>query len=127
MHRTRCITGLLACVLVVFVTGATNPQSTLTPKEQLGKLLFFDTNLSVPAGQSCASCHFPGTGYADPHRNQPVSWGATNWVCGSRNTPTVSYCAFTPEAGSTWVGSSATAGPPTSWSRPGGRCSIRWK
>ena len=31
----------------------------LTPQEQLGKFLFNDTNLSDPAGQSCAVCHDP--------------------------------------------------------------------
>ncbi|HYO65776.1 MAG TPA: cytochrome-c peroxidase, partial [Archangium sp.] len=45
-------------------------------KVVLGKLLFFDTNLSKPAGQSCASCHDPETGFADPHSDLPVSRGA---------------------------------------------------
>src|SRR5207248_6516384 len=38
----------------------------LTPEEQLGKAIFFDTNLSTPAGQPCASCHDPATGSTGP-------------------------------------------------------------
>lgn len=34
----------------------------LTPKERLGKKLFFDTSLSTPSGQSCAACHAPQVG-----------------------------------------------------------------
>ena len=29
----------------------------LSKKADLGRRIFFDTTLSVPAGQSCASCH----------------------------------------------------------------------
>ena len=34
-------------------------QTTLTPRERLGLRLFFDSNLSAPAGVACASCHDP--------------------------------------------------------------------
>jgi cytochrome c peroxidase len=36
----------------------------------LGHRLFFDTELSVPAGMSCAGCHNPNTGYMDS-RSKP--------------------------------------------------------
>lgn len=36
---------------------STLEEKKLTLDQQLGKQLFFDTNLSSPPGQSCASCH----------------------------------------------------------------------
>ena len=53
----------LAGLLFVPSLGAANE---LSPVEQLGKQLFFDTNLSTPAGQSCASCHAPEAGFSGP-------------------------------------------------------------
>ena len=34
-------------------------ETSLTPRERLGLRLFFDSNLSAPAGVACASCHDP--------------------------------------------------------------------
>src|SRR5674476_1560502 len=34
-----------------------------TDKQWLGKQLFFDTNLSEPAGLACAGCHAPQVGW----------------------------------------------------------------
>ncbi len=39
------------------MTFSMSDAGALTPQEELGKLLFFDTNLSEPTGQSCAVCH----------------------------------------------------------------------
>jgi cytochrome c peroxidase len=62
----------------------------------LGRELFFDKNLSTPPGQSCASCHDPKAGFADPDVDQPVSQGVIRPRFGSRNTPSASYAAFSP-------------------------------
>ncbi len=67
----------------------------LSPAQLLGSKLFFDTTLSNPVGQSCASCHMPNRGFADPV-DLPVSRGATHKHFGTRNAPTVAYAAFTP-------------------------------
>ncbi len=67
----------------------------LTPPQMLGKKLFFDTNLSTPPGQSCATCHMPAQGFADPEM-LAVSRGANKSVFGHRNTTTVSYASYTP-------------------------------
>jgi len=67
-----------------------------TPQEDLGKLIFFDTNLSEPAGQACASCHSPDAGFADPDQNLPVSEGVIAGRFGGRNSPTAAYASFTP-------------------------------
>lgn len=62
----------------------------------LGRQLFFDKNLSSPAGQACASCHDPKTGFADPNPNSPTSQGVHKERFGNRNTPTMAYASFTP-------------------------------
>ena len=66
---------------------------------QLGEDLFFDSGLSDPPGQSCASCHDPDQGFADPDAtaDAPVSEGAVAGMFGNRNAPTAAYAAFVPE------------------------------
>ena len=61
-------------------------------KAQLGKVLFFDPNLSADGKVSCASCHNPEHGGADP---RPVSIGV-HGKKGNVNAPTVynSYFNF---------------------------------
>jgi cytochrome c peroxidase len=63
----------------------------------LGEKLYFDTNLSNPPGQSCASCHLPTAGFADPDSDQPTSEGAIAGRFGNRNSPTASYANQIPE------------------------------
>jgi cytochrome c peroxidase len=62
----------------------------------LGDLLYNDTNLSNPIGQSCASCHALNTGFDDPNSANPTSVGADGFSFGTRNSPTVSYSAHIP-------------------------------
>jgi len=68
----------------------------LTQQQNLGKYIFFDTNLSQPAGQSCGSCHSPSAGFADPDSHLPVSEGAVYGQFGTRNTPSAAYASFSP-------------------------------
>ena len=60
----------------------------------VGKLIYFDANLSTPKGQSCASCHSPDTGFAEPHAAFPVSQGVNPHLFGNRNAPSVAYAAY---------------------------------
>lgn len=99
-------------ILIVSVTGcqrksdekkdqqasaaSANKEVTLTKKEQLGKLLFFEKSLSTPPGQDCSFCHDPNVGFADPDPNLPVSKGARPGVYGNRNDMTVAYSAYIP-------------------------------
>ncbi|BCG63086.1 MAG: cytochrome c peroxidase [Methyloprofundus sp.] len=69
----------------------------LTLEQQLGKQIFFDKNLSFPAGQSCASCHDSKVSFTDAIQNLPVSLGAVEGRTGSRNTPSAGYAAFAPQ------------------------------
>ncbi len=74
--------------------------TSLTPQEQLGKFLFFDKNLSTPAGQSCAACHSPSVGYtgADQLINitGSVYQGAVPHRFGNRKPPTAAYAGDSP-------------------------------
>ena len=78
-------------------TVASNAQAALTPQQQLGKFLYFDEELSEPAGQSCASCHHPDAGFADPDTHLPVSEGVIPGRFGGRNSPSAAYAVFFPE------------------------------
>ena len=103
----RCFILLSVCFLsacngngntsATVTTSNVIDESTLTPKQVVGKKLFFDANLSEPAGQSCASCHDPAFGFADPDQNMPTSQGIHRDRFGDRNTPTAAYAAFSPD------------------------------
>lgn len=54
-------------------------------KIELGKFLYFDPRLSKDGSLSCASCHIPYHGFADP---APTSKGV-GFKLGGRNSPTV--------------------------------------
>lgn len=64
--------------------------------ERVGMELFFDESLSTPPGQSCASCHVPTAGFADPDDHHATSEGVHPGRFGSRNAPIVSYAKFSP-------------------------------
>ncbi len=65
-----------------------NPQT--DAKVRLGKQLYFDTRLSADATVSCASCHDPRTGWANPH---PTDTGIRGQV-GARNSGTILDAAY---------------------------------
>jgi cytochrome c peroxidase len=70
------------------------------PDEQLrsalGKRIFFDKNLSEPAGTSCASCHDPAHGFAGNNGSTlGVALGSRAGHFAARNTPSVMYLKFT--------------------------------
>ena len=78
MQRKKWFIGLvgLAVIATIVSSGLVLAQGeALSPIEQLGEFLYFDEDLSEPSGQSCASCHDPGFGFADPDRGLPVSEG----------------------------------------------------
>lgn len=79
-------------IAIPILAGSEN----LNAKAQLGQKLFFDTNLSEPAGQACASCHNPDFAFTDADKTQPTSKGADPSLHGGRNAPTAMYMAFSP-------------------------------
>ncbi len=100
---------LVICFLIIVLlsgcgSGGSSRSSVEAARElsdiaALGQQIYFDENLSDPVGQSCASCHLPSAGFADPDANFPVSEGAVDGRFGARNTPTASYAAFIPAFG----------------------------
>ena len=69
-------------------------------KVRLGRLLFFDPNLSLNRNQSCASCHDPQAGWAGGNdainRSGSVYPGSIEGRFGNRAPPSVSYASFSP-------------------------------
>ena len=65
----------------------------------VGKKLFFDEDLSSNGNQSCASCHDPAAGFADPNVTDaaPVSEGSVPGQLGNRNAPTAAYASLIPQ------------------------------
>lgn len=101
MHQSHFYIKFIMLCATLMTAGCNNhnlPQDEITSRKQLlGKQLFFDVNLSEPPGQSCANCHLPSAGFADPDREIPVSRGAHPDRFGNRNTPMAAYAAFSPE------------------------------
>lgn len=90
------VTAAVFLVLVFSLNNQGQAQSALTPVEELGQFLYFDTNLSEPNGQSCASCHEPGFGFDDPEDFLPVSEGVILGLFGGRNSPASAYAMYSP-------------------------------
>ena len=104
------ITSFLAVLLVTGCNGAQKDHpdvmaknasadsagAVFSTKERLGKLLFFEKNLSTPPGQACATCHAPEVAFADPETDLPVSRGVIPGRYGNRNDMTLTYAAFIP-------------------------------
>lgn len=68
----------------------------LSPKQALGKALFFDKNLSTPAGQACVDCHHPDHGFSNPDAGLPVSRGVHPDRFGNRNDLSAAYGGWAP-------------------------------
>ncbi len=112
----RSLTGGLKMLSKIWIYAAAlllaaGTAAALTPQEQLGKDLFFDTNLSEPKGQACAVCHAPLVGFTGPNdtinKHGAVYEGAVNGRFGNRKPPTASYAGDSPVlhiAGNTWSG-----------------------
>lgn len=89
---------LFVSLLGLPFTGAL--ASELNPQEALGRAIFFDTSLSEPEGQSCASCHVPEAGFSGPASatdgHAGVEPGVIPGRFGNRKAPSISYAAFSP-------------------------------
>jgi cytochrome c peroxidase len=97
MKRLLTFPALIFCAALSSSAAAPPPAGTDTDAlVALGRLLFFDTALSEPAGQSCATCHEPGHAFTDPDATRPTSRGVHRDRFGSRNTPSAMYMAFSP-------------------------------
>jgi cytochrome c peroxidase len=106
------VVALLA-LAALLCTAAPAFAAALTPEERLGKLLFFDNDLSLNADQSCASCHAPDVGYTGPtsdvNAHGAVYEGSDPGMFGDRKPPTAAYAGDSPmlrydEAAGLWIG-----------------------
>ncbi len=65
----------------------------------IGRILFFDANLSKNRTQSCATCHDPERAFIDGRDNGvggAASLGDDGHSIGDRNAPSAAYAALTP-------------------------------
>ena len=127
MINKRVLTYVMACaavLLLVAFVGTAAADDSLTPLEELGKALFFDTNLSTPPGQSCAACHAPEVGFVGPdsaiNAAGAVYPGAVFTRFGNRKPPTAAYGGDSPVLyydadEEVWVGGMFWDGRATGW------------
>lgn len=96
--KYRCA-GLLSLLIVTTMGAEALADDTLA---DLGRALFFDTNLSLNRTQSCATCHNPATAFTDSRDSGvggAVSLGDDGKSLGDRNAPTITYAVLIPEFG----------------------------
>jgi len=100
MRRKSVFLSAAACAVLTLLVTAVPAQSPLTPKEQLGKLVFEDTDLSVNANQSCATCHGREAGWTGPdsaiNAHGTVYEGSVPGAFGDRKPPSVAYATQSP-------------------------------
>lgn len=96
---TRALVAAGGALFVSMATVSAMPKG-LTPKEELGKRIFFDTNLSAHGNQSCASCHDPSAGFTGPNAtfnaHGSVHEGSFAGRFGGRKPPTAAYATLSP-------------------------------
>jgi cytochrome c peroxidase len=97
-------------------------------KIELGKKIFFDTNLSVNGAQSCGSCHDPAVGFtstdSEINAHGAVEPGAVPDRFGNRKPPAAAYAGDSPllhydpdyDAGKgSWIGGMFWDGRASGW------------
>ena len=94
------IAAFIAILGILLVVSVAVADTDLTPKEQLGKLIFFDKNLSLNGNQSCASCHAPEAGWtgaiSDVNAHGVVYEGSIPGAFGDRKPPSAAYATQSP-------------------------------
>jgi cytochrome c peroxidase len=119
------ISALLLSVMIGLgiASSAQAKKVDLTPKEQLGKFLFYDRNLSYNNNLACAACHGTKVGYTGPDElinlHGAVYEGSIPGAFGNRKPPTAAYAGDSPvlhyDAVAGWVGGMFWDGRATGW------------
>lgn len=99
-------------VLLLFLCPLVMGAAALSPIENLGKRLFFDTSLSANGTQSCASCHTQEIGYVGPdsavNAAEAIYQGALPNRFGNRKPPSAAYAGDSPllhqDENGAWIG-----------------------
>jgi cytochrome c peroxidase len=74
--------------------GSKSSPEPLSPEAALGKLIYFDASLSASGSQSCASCHQPAFGHAQPNDLAAQPGGNQMQEQGQRTSPSLRYLAY---------------------------------
>jgi cytochrome c peroxidase len=86
--------------VVLSLSVAAGIAHALTPVEELGKAIFFDTNLSANGNQACAACHTPEVGWTGPESDTnaggAVYEGSIAGRFGNRKPPSSAYATASP-------------------------------
>jgi len=102
MNRKRILISVAVCAALLLVASlsVSAQRASLTPNEQLGKLIFFDEALSLNGNQSCATCHAPEVGWTGPHsiinEHGAVYEGSIADAFGDRKPPSSAYATQSP-------------------------------
>jgi len=87
-------------MLIALCGASTVGAAGLSPKQELGKKIFFDKNLSINANQSCATCHAPEVGWTGPdslmNSKAGVYRGSVSGRMGNRKPPSSAYVTQSP-------------------------------
>jgi len=90
---------ILATALLINSIGIAKAND-LSLKEQLGKAIFFDAELSINRNQSCAACHGPEVGWTGPisivNEHGAVYEGSILGRFGDRKPPSAAYATLSP-------------------------------
>jgi cytochrome c peroxidase len=115
---------LLVALLLSLLLSSAAAAGDLSPIEQLGKAILFDTSLSMPHVQSCASCHAPEVGFTGPdsaiNAAGAVHAGAVPVRFGNRKPPAAAYAGDSPvlyydQVDELWIGGMFWDGRATGW------------
>jgi cytochrome c peroxidase len=102
MNHKRILLSVVACaaLLLVATLAVAAQGGPLTANEELGKLIFFDEDLSINGNQSCATCHDPEWGWTGPdsaiNAGGSVYEGSIPDVFGDRKPPSSAYATQSP-------------------------------
>ena len=92
--------GRATTLLALGIVSGSLLAADLTPKQQLGKAIFFDTALSINGNQACAACHDPAWGWTgpDPAINAAGAAyeGSIAGRFGNRKPPSSAYATLSP-------------------------------
>lgn len=123
MSRKYPVLFGVACVAAFALASGVSAQMSLSPVEELGKALYFDTNLSSSADMACASCHAPESGFVGPsseiNATTSVYPGAVPTRFGNRKPPSAAYAMggllHYDSIEEVWIGGTFWDGRATGW------------
>ena len=109
------VMAAIACSVLLMMRDAptsAQAQPAETGEAALGKLIFFDEDLSATRTQSCATCHGPEVGFTGPdsttNAGGAVYQGAIPGRYGNRKPPAAAYAGDSPplhqDASGAWYG-----------------------